>query len=87
MTAWNLPGIGGSLGVCVLCGKSFVLNILLGSKVPTIEICGRTCAVHDDCLLVLRELQGKPWQELPPGPLRTAHEEQFAAEDAGKEAT
>lgn len=48
----GMPGPGGSLGQCALCGTSFMKEILLGESVPTIEVdgCNQTLCVHRDCL-------------------------------------
>ena len=71
----NMPGIGGSLGMCALCGNGFVLEILLGQRVPTVEIDGmdKDVCLHTKCLDVLTK-NGPDWRTLPEGPLRRAYE-------------
>ena len=70
----GMPGIGGSLGECQVCGKSFVGNILLGKGVMVGRVAGMNCdvAVHPDCAKLFCV---KPWDELPDGPIRRAFEE------------
>ena len=86
----NMPGPGGSLGMCALCGEGFILEILLGQNVATIEINGmdKDVCLHRKCLVVL-EKNGPDWRTLPEGPLRRAYEtaasdhaENLAVEDA-----
>lgn len=74
----NAPGIGGSLGQCAICGKDFMLEILIGATVRTFQmdgVEGVLCA-HRDCLQTLEEIpQGVDnWKALPDGPLRQAYE-------------
>ena len=71
----NMPGPGGSLGLCALCGDTFMLEILLGKRVQIIEVEGmdKDVCVHDKCLTVLRR-NGPDWRTLPEGPLRRAYE-------------
>lgn len=49
---FGIPGIGGSLGQCALCGKDFLLEILLNKSVKSFTIDGvkQTLYGHDDCL-------------------------------------
>ena len=76
----GMPGIGGSLGECQVCGKSFMTDILLGKSVMTGRIPGMNCdvAVHSECA---KMLDGEPWDKLPDGPIRRAFEAQIVAED------
>ena len=71
----NMPGPGGSLGLCALCGETFMAEILLGKSVRTVEIVGmdKDVVLHDKCLKVL-EKNGPDWHSLPEGPLRRAYE-------------
>lgn len=75
----NAPGVGGLLGMCGLCGKSFVLEILLGREVHTIEIDGFNADVclHGKCLEILSECRDD-WRKLPDGPIRKAYETEHA---------
>lgn len=70
----NMPGIGGSLGMCALCGNTFMAEILLGKSVHTVAIEGmdKDCCLHEKCLTVL-ENNGPDWHNLPEGPLRRAY--------------
>jgi hypothetical protein len=74
MAVANMPGIGGSLGMCAVCGETFMLEILLGTNVHTISVKGfdKDMCVHNKCLDVL-EKNGADWQTLPEGPLRRAY--------------
>jgi hypothetical protein len=67
----NLPGPGGSLGECVLCGESFALEIITGKSVNMIAVDGfsRDLPIHAKCLITLKA-NGKDWRTLPDGPLR-----------------
>jgi hypothetical protein len=71
----NMPGVGGSLGMCAVCGEGFMMEILLGQRVQTIEVTGfdRDMCVHAKCLVVLKD-NGPDWHTLPDGPLRRAYE-------------
>lgn len=71
----NMPGPGGSLGMCAVCGDGFMLEILMWKRVQTIEIVGmdKDVCVHDKCLAVLQR-NGPDWRTLPDGPLRKAYE-------------
>ena len=70
----NMPGIGGSLGMCALCGKTFMAEILLGQSVQTVEIVGfdQDVCLHQKCMAIL-EKNGSDWRTLPDGPLRLAY--------------
>lgn len=49
---FGMPGPGGSLGQCALCGDTFLKEILLGQTVSAIEVdgCSHTLYAHKDCL-------------------------------------
>lgn len=52
MSTFGMPGIGGSLGQCAICGETFLLEILTGSKITTFSIDDsqqKLCA-HKKCL-------------------------------------
>lgn len=70
-----MPGPGGSLGMCALCGDTFMAEILMGSRVQTVEIEGmdKDVCLHQKCLTVLQK-NGSDWRTLPEGPLRRAYE-------------
>ena len=85
----NMPGPGGSLGMCALCGEGFMLEILMGKSVQTVEIEGmdKDVCLHGKCYDVLKK-NGSDWRTLPEGPLRRAYEtasSQSAEADAPKE--
>ena len=63
----SLPGIGGSLGECVLCGESFCKEILLGQSVPMIHVDGfdRDLPIHKEKCLPALESNGPDWHNLP----------------------
>ncbi len=71
----NMPGPGGSMGMCALGGDAFFTEILLGKNVHTVEIVGmdKDVCLHDKCLMILRT-NGPDWRTLPDGPLRRAYE-------------
>lgn len=74
----SLPGIGGSLGECVACGKSFALEVITGKNVETIRMKGfsQPLPVHSKCcdeIVALAEThsgEADSWMHLPDGPLR-----------------
>jgi hypothetical protein len=74
MSHFGIPGIGGSLGECALCGHTFMKEIITGSRVKSITLpgCDATLYAHDKCI---EKYQGKDWHELPPeSSLRRAYE-------------
>ena len=76
MTLHGMPGIGGSLGCCAMCGKSFVMELLVpGERVQTIHIDGidGDLCLHTKCLKELETIRGNGWEELPDGPLRDCY--------------
>ena len=74
----NMPGPGGSLGICAVCGSHFIKEILLDENV---EIMGssdfdRDFCVHKKCKELLMKVgETKSWQDLPDGPIRKCYEE------------
>ena len=79
----NMPGPVGSLGMCALCGDTFMAEILLGKCVQTVEIDGmdKDVCLHDKCLKVLKT-NGPDWHTLPDGPLRRAYAKAVAEKEA-----
>lgn len=74
MNAYGMPGPGGSLGECALCGKPFIVEMLLGKTVKsfTIDGCSQDLFGHENCLTAF---QGKDFADLPPeSALRRAYE-------------
>lgn len=71
------PGIGGSLGECVLCGKSFALEVITGKSIATVHMDGfgyTALPLHGACLETLEGMKGQGWEKLPDGPLRREFE-------------
>lgn len=82
-TIANMPGPGGSLGMCAICGETFIAEILFGKRVQTIGVEGfdKDLCVHDKCMKVL-ETNGPDWRTLPDGPMRRAYEKAAAQPSA-----
>lgn len=79
MIPFGMPGIGGSLGTCALCGQPFLTEILLGKKVPTFTMPGVKNKLfgHDGCL---KKYDGKEATDLPAeSPIRQLYESQNAS--------
>jgi len=74
----DYPGIGGSLGECCVCGKSFCKEVLLGQSVATGKLDGfdLDLPLHKECADLLQNISAttKDWRELPEGPLRREFE-------------
>lgn len=68
------PGPGGSLGECVVCGKNFFVEVIMGKSVRLIRIPAfdDDLPVHEQCKETLAKIHraGGQWSELPDGPLR-----------------
>jgi hypothetical protein len=79
MSLWGIPGPGGSLGRCALCGKNFMKEVITGQVVTTGHVTGipDELCFHRECCKTLTVLItiGAGWQDLPRGPLRTCFEE------------
>ena len=76
MDAYGMPGPGGSLGECALCGEPFLKEILFGENVKSFTVpgCSQNLFGHDKCL---KEFQGKTMLDLPEkSALRQAYEKQ-----------
>lgn len=79
MNSYGMPGPGGSLGECALCGKPFPKEILFGENVSSFTVpgCSTSLYGHKDCL---KQYEGKTMLDLPPeSALRQAYEKQEAA--------
>lgn len=46
---FGVPGIGGSLGCCALCGDNFLMEILMGGTIRELQLEGQTLCVHKGC--------------------------------------
>lgn len=76
---FGIPGIGGSLGTCALCGKPFVTEIILGNPVQSFSVggCNQRLYGHDKCLADLKTSGRLDVLTLPKeSPLRQAYERQ-----------
>ena len=79
MNAYGMPGPGGSLGECALCGECFIKEILFGENVSSFRMGGVTQELfgHKKCL---KEFEGKTCLDLPAkSAIRKAYEKQQAA--------
>lgn len=77
---FSMPGLGGSLGKCALCGDDFLLEILLGESVATVKCSWfpeQTLPMHKKCADKVSE--NMVATDLPEGPLRTAWEQSQGA--------
>lgn len=84
---FGMPGIGGSLGCCALCGESFLLQILTGERIVSLDIEGvnNQLYAHNKCAT---KYEGKNWPELPTAsPLRQAFEKHASPTTSEREAT
>lgn len=76
---FGIPGIGGSLGTCALCGECFAIEIITGKNVKSFSQAGssQTFYGHDQCLKDSKKC--KTLLDLPEAsPLRKAYERQVA---------
>ena len=74
---FGLPGVGGSLGECAVCGKPFLLELILGKSPIAFSVngCKQTLYCHGKCEATLRAC--KTFLDLPPeSALRAAFEKQ-----------
>ena len=84
---FGMPGIGGSLGKCALCGDTFLTEIILGKSVQTFTLSpgGQKLFGHDDCM---KKYEGKQAIDLPPAsPIRQRYEAQQKERESGDEGT
>lgn len=75
MSSFGMPGPGGSLGCCAYCGKPFLAEVLLGTKVQgfTLDGCKTELFAHKACYEKLS--QTKEFKDLPAeSPLRQTWE-------------
>jgi hypothetical protein len=78
---YGIPGIGGSLGSCAVCGDTFLYEILMGQRIDSLKLAGidKNLPVHKKCVEKVIALQG-PWEEIrdkfPDGPIKKAFEEE-----------
>jgi len=87
---YAIPGVGGSLGMCAVCGDTFVAELLLGQSVGGLTIAGldHSVPVHDKCADTVTSLQG-PWKDVrdkfPEGPLKKCFDEQLAEQEVSRQ--
>ena len=67
MGHFGTPGINGSLGMCAVCGETFLLEILTGENIKSFNVDGisRTLYSHKKCLKTLTECSDENWRNLP----------------------
>src|SRR5687767_8158173 len=59
MSSFGMPGVGGSLGTCALCGDTFLIEVMVGSmlnkKVHPFTADGFDCTMyaHSECLKLI----------------------------------
>ncbi len=79
---FGVPGIGGSLGKCAICGDNFITEILLGKSVQKFQVSGieQMLYAHDKCEKIAKKLiepNGKlDLRKLPNGPLKSCLKEE-----------
>jgi hypothetical protein len=75
---YGIPGIGGSLGKCAICGENFLTEILLGKSVKSFQVSSieQKLYAHNKCMEEadkIKEPNGKyDIRKLPDGPLKSA---------------
>lgn len=71
---FGMPGVGGSLGKCAICGNTFLREILMHENVVSFHQTGikQKMYAHKDCLDKAEKVSR--WEDLPNGPLREAFE-------------
>jgi len=72
-----MPGPGGSMDQCAVCGESFIIEVLLGNSIESFSVNGIDAVLYSHkpkCKDILVGC-GKDWKKLPAGPLRKAFEE------------
>lgn len=76
MSAFGMPGPGGSMGMCALCGENFLKEVITGSRVRSITVDGVDSELfaHDKCIAAFAK-ENLPVTDLPEkSPLRQAYE-------------
>jgi hypothetical protein len=70
----GMPGLGGGLGECAVCGKPFTVELLMGTKIPAIHLEGFSgdLCIHKKCMDHLERARDDGWESLPEGPIRKA---------------
>lgn len=62
---YAIPGIGGSLGSCAVCGETFTKEILFGERIDSLCIKGinANLPVHRPCAQKVISMQGL-WKDI-----------------------
>lgn len=62
---YSIPGIGGSLGSCAICGESFAAELMMGTAIDCLRIGGidANLPVHKKCAEKVISLQGL-WKDI-----------------------
>ena len=84
MSSWGIPGPGGSMGKCAVCGKDFAKGVIMdlmglpsGIQSFSVGFVEQTLYAHDpDCVSKVKDAfktddPGAVRDALPEGPLRT----------------
>lgn len=77
MNHFGVPGIGGSLGKCAICGETFITEMITGANIKTFKQagCSTTFYAHNKCLEDAQKCE--TLLDLPEtSPLRQAYERQ-----------
>lgn len=84
---YGMPGPGGSLGKCAVCGDNFALEIMMNRRIKSFKVNGieEELYCHNRCDKTLKKntKDGGKWEDLPEGPLRKV----FSEANNKKEAT
>lgn len=73
MNHFGIPGIGGSLGQCQVCGQNFMVEIIMGTKVASFTMDNfpeQMLYAHHKCIALIKA--GMDVQSLPDGPIKSA---------------
>lgn len=70
-----MPGPGGSLGQCAICGKPFISEILLGQTVPSFKVTGCNQELFAHCKCLPKDGNLEPSSLPETSPLRKAWED------------
>ncbi len=84
MNHYGIPGIGGSLGKCAVCGECFAFEVLTGETIESFNMpqFSQTLYAHHHCAETLEKLRGGDWHELPDGPIKEAFQKLASAQES-----
>lgn len=73
----GMPGLGGSLGTCAICGQSFAVETLMNEAPQSfsVPLLKNLMFAHDKCAEILKSITDGDWEKLPEGPLRKIYSE------------